>query len=164
MDAVLTIDHSQDAAAPDPDLPPQEAIRVSAVVVRNSEGQVLTVRKSGTERFMLPGGKPELGESPLETAVRECGEELGVEFWPEDLRALGTFEAAAANEPGRRVIGEVFLHDAAPAAIEAAPSAEIAELRWLCPSTEPLPQDLAPLLSDAILPALQTETGVTCRR
>lgn len=172
MDAVLTTDHPHQAAGgrlrPPAALaapaggdaePDQESIRVSAVVIRGSDGRVLTVRKSGTDRFMLPGGKPELGETPVQTAVRECSEELSVELWPEDLRELGTFQAAAANEPGRLVTGEVFLHDAAPVAVDAAPAAEIAELRWLCPAAEPLPQDLAPLLVEEILPALRAEAA-----
>jgi len=46
-------------------------IRVSAVVLRNAAGEVLTVRKRNTSRFMLPGGKPDPGETPAETAVRE---------------------------------------------------------------------------------------------
>ncbi|GAA1172260.1 NUDIX hydrolase [Nesterenkonia xinjiangensis] len=170
MDVVLTTDHALEAAPESPVLPAaltasdavqleQGTIHVSAVVIRNSGGEVLTVRKSGTDRFMLPGGKPVPGETPVQTAVRECEEELGVELWPEDLRALGTFQAVAANEPGLLVTGEVFVHDAAPAAVDAAPAAEIAELRWLCPASAPLPEDLAPLLSEEILPALQAEVA-----
>ncbi|MDH3061643.1 NUDIX domain-containing protein, partial [Gordonia alkanivorans] len=55
-------------------------IRVSAVVLRDSTGAVLTVRKRGTTRFMFPGGKPEPGESALQTAIRECREELQLEL------------------------------------------------------------------------------------
>lgn len=172
MDAVLTTEHPQDASLPRHAAPSDvaltapvpartesadDAIRVSAVVIRNTDGEVLTVRKSGTDRFMLPGGKPEPGETPVQTAVRECAEELSVELWPEDLRQLGTFHAEAANEPGRLVTGEIFLHDAVPAAVDAAPAAEIAELRWLCPAAEPMPEDLAPLLAHEVLPALKGE-------
>ncbi|MDQ4110455.1 MAG: NUDIX domain-containing protein, partial [Actinomycetota bacterium] len=39
---------------------------------------MLTVRKNGTTKFMLPGGKLEPGESAAEAAVREVAEELGV--------------------------------------------------------------------------------------
>ena len=53
-------------------------IRVAAVVFRDGEGRVLTVRKRGTERFMLPGGKPEAGEEFIDTAAREVDEELGL--------------------------------------------------------------------------------------
>ena len=49
-------------------------IHVSAVVFRDVNDKVLTVRKRGTEKFMFPGGKPELGESALDTAIREVKE------------------------------------------------------------------------------------------
>ena len=46
----------------------EKLIRVAAVVFRNAEGHVLTVRKRGTQRFMLSGGKPEPAEEPHQTA------------------------------------------------------------------------------------------------
>ncbi|MGQ3382671.1 NUDIX hydrolase [Glutamicibacter sp. TV12E] len=76
-------------------------ITVSAVIIRNVVGQVLTVRKRGTTLFMFPGGKPELGESPIDAAVREVSEELGVNLDPALLRLVGTFTAPAANEEGK---------------------------------------------------------------
>ena len=128
-----------------------EVITVSAVVLRSDDGMVLTVRKRGTARFMLPGGKPEPGEDALAAAVRECREEIGVELAPEALELVGAFRTAAANEPGYEVVGTVFTH---PAPADVAPAAEIAELRWLDPGARPLPADLAPLLAEAVLPAL----------
>ena len=62
------VDHS--------DTPAARVISVSAVVLTRPDGAVVTVRKSGTDRFMLPGGKWESGETPLECAIREIGEEL----------------------------------------------------------------------------------------
>jgi len=131
-------------------------VEVSAVVLRDGSGALLTVRKLGTHRFMLPGGKPEPGESPRETAVRECREELGVDLVPEALVHLGAFHAAAANEPGRDVEAHIFTHPAPPGV---APSAEIAELRWLDPDARPLPADLAPLLAEKVLPVIATSAG-----
>lgn len=125
-------------------------IRVSAVVLRRPTGEVLTVRKRGTHRFMLPGGKPEPGETPAQTAVREAFEEVGAVLDESRLVELGTFRAAAANEDGQEVEGTVFEH---PGVAHVAPAAEIAELRWLDPSTD-LPGDLAPLLEHRVLPLL----------
>lgn len=125
-------------------------IRVSAVVLRRPTGEVLTVRKRGTHRFMLPGGKPEPGETPAQTAVREAFEEVGAVLDESRLRELGTFRAAAANEDGQEVEGVVFEH---PGVTHVAPAGEIAELRWLDPGGE-LPDDLAPLLQERVLPVL----------
>ncbi|MFJ6679173.1 NUDIX domain-containing protein [Microbacterium sp. NPDC091382] len=112
-----------------PDDPPAPSIRVSAAVIRDDTGRLLLVRKEGTSAFMQPGGKPEAGETPAETLVRELREELGVSVGRDHLRGLGVFRADAANEPGHSVIADVFevsLEGQQPAA-----AAEIAELRWV---------------------------------
>lgn len=112
-------------------------------------GALLLVRKRGTTRFILPGGKLAPGELPRDGARREVREELGVELAPDALTELGRFSAPAANEPDRTVDATVFT-----GWLEgAAPRAEIVELRW-----HPLAADddaLAPLLRLHILPALR---------
>lgn len=117
------VDHSDSPAA--------RVISVSAVVLTRPDGAVATVRKAGTDRFMLPGGKWETGESPLECAVREIAEELGVELRPDALTRLGRFDTATANEPGYRLVSEVY---AAPVDGRQQPLAEIAEVRWVSPA------------------------------
>ncbi len=138
---------------------PMGTIRVSAVVLRDDRGAVLTVRKRGSTRFMLPGGKPDVGESAAETAVREVREELSIDLEPTALRSLGVFRAAAANEPGFDVESTVFAHPPVPVS---QPAAEIEELRWQL-LDGPYPTDLAPLLAEHILPALvqAPSTGLT---
>lgn len=103
-------------------------IRVSAAVIRDPDGRLLLVRKRGTTAFMQPGGKPEPGETADVTLSRELREELGLRVDPADLRPLGSFEAAAANEPGFVVLAEVFAADIA--AQQPRVAAEIVELRW----------------------------------
>lgn len=141
--------------------PNTPVIHVSAVVLRNTSGALLTVRKAGTSRFMLPGGKPEAGESAARTALRECSEELGVDLDPADLRELGVFRCPAANEPGHDVQATVFEH---PALVAAHPAAEIAELRWLDPTAGSMPPDLAPLLAEQVIPALKSHHARVPRR
>ncbi|WP_311567820.1 HAD hydrolase family protein [Photobacterium arenosum] len=59
-------------------------------------GQILLVRKKGTDMFISPGGKPEAGETKKECLERELSEELGVSL----VRAeyLGTFTRKSAFE------------------------------------------------------------------
>lgn len=124
-------------------------IHVSAAVIVDDAGKVLVVRKKGTTRFMQPGGKPEPGETPAQTLVRELHEELGLRLDEGDLVHLGTFVSAAANEPGHRVIAEGF--SVSIAAAEVVVQAELAELRWITPAdAETLP--LAPLSVEHLLP------------
>ncbi|WP_314322953.1 NUDIX domain-containing protein [Paenarthrobacter ilicis] len=125
-------------------------IIVSAVCVYNPDGHLLTVRKRGTDKFMHPGGKPEAGETAAQAASRELQEEVGIAVAPEDLEPLGVWLAAAANEAATDIQATVFI---APGTWDAHPSAEIAEIRWL-DLHAPLPADLAPLLTDHVLPAL----------
>jgi 8-oxo-dGTP diphosphatase len=125
-------------------------IVVSAVCVFDGAGRLLTVRKRGTDKFMHPGGKPEAGETAAETASRELEEEVGIVLAPEKLELLGTWLADAANEDATLIEATVFR---APGVWSARPSAEIAEIRWLDLAAE-LPDDLAPLLTAHVLPAL----------
>ena len=75
-------------------------VGVVGAVIRDDRGRLLTVRKRGTQRFMLPGGKPEPGEDDATALARELREELGVTVI--SARLLGRFEAEAANELGAR--------------------------------------------------------------
>lgn len=136
-------------------IPAQNQIVVAAVVFLDDGGRVLTVRKRGTSRFMLPGGKPEIGETSIQTAMREVQEELGVRLDAAALEQLGTFTAAAANEAGHTVTGTIFVHRNSPhvaAYQQLQPAAEIEELRWTDPRGDL--DDVAPLLVTQIFPAL----------
>lgn len=123
-------------------------VEVVGAVVRDGAGRLLVVRKRGTQRFMLPGGKPEPGEDDLAALARELAEELGVRLT--SARPLGVFEAPAANEPGRTVRSRPYA-----AEIEGDPAcaAEIEDLRWIDPQAPDVP--LAPVLEREILPAIR---------
>ena len=126
---------------------------VVAAVALVRDGPVLTVRKRGTERFMLVGGKLEPGESARDAALRETWEEVGLRI--ESATLLGEFHSMAANEPDHTLHSTVFWveSDAEPVA-----SAEIAEVRWT--PVRDHPDDLAPMLEHHVLPViLSTITG-----
>lgn len=114
-------------------------------------GELLTVRKTGTNRFMLPGGKLDPGEDAAHAAVREVAEELGLTLEIGDLHLLGTFDEIAANEAATRLDATIF-----SAALHGTPrvAREIAEMRWM-PIENP-PGDVAPLLARHVLPALRS--------
>jgi len=129
---------------------------VTAAFCLVRDGQLLTVRKAGSSRFMLPGGKIDPGESPREAAVREVMEEVGVDVCGQGS-ALGRFHDVAANEPDSWVDATVFVTDLEPSHAPT-PLAEIAEQRWLALDDD-LPSDLAPLLRNHVVPALRAHLG-----
>jgi 8-oxo-dGTP pyrophosphatase MutT (NUDIX family) len=130
-------------------------IAICAALVVDRAGRMLLVRKRGTSAFLQPGGKPEPGESPVQTIARELEEELGLRLSSDRFVALGTFEELAANEPDHRVTGHAFhveLTDAEASA--AAVAAEIEEARWAS-VTEAESLDLAPLTRSYFVPLMQ---------
>ncbi|WP_150462851.1 NUDIX hydrolase [Nesterenkonia ebinurensis] len=136
----------------------QKTVTVAAVIILDRSHRVLTVRKRGTQRFMQPGGKPEPGESAPQTALREVAEEIGLTIAPYQLTDMGEFTAPAANESDTTVVCRNFLvkyDDAATDLLnQLQPAAEIAQLRWI-PLAELAPaEDLAPLLTDQVAPAV----------
>lgn len=124
-----------------------DAIVVSAVVLADADGHVLTVRNRGTASFMHPGGKPEPGETPEQCAIREVEEELALVLAPDRLELVAVHRTAAANEAGRALVASVFSHPhlSARSRPQVTPAAEIEEVRWLDPAAA-LPEDAAPLL------------------
>lgn len=63
----------------DPEAPPANSLVPSAnAVVVNDEGALLLIHRSDNDNWALPGGAMDLGESLVETAVRETREETGI--------------------------------------------------------------------------------------
>lgn len=128
-----------------------QTLHIAAACLIDAHGRLLTVRKRGTTKFMLPGGKREPGEAPLDAVRREVFEELELHLEAVALQLLGKFQAVAANELDTRVQAHIYT---ARIDREVAPAAELEELSWLNPADE-LPANLAPLLRDEVIPALR---------
>jgi 8-oxo-dGTP diphosphatase len=132
----------------------EKTINVVAALIRDRDGRVLLVRKRGTAAFMQPGGKRDAGESDVAALAREIGEELGCRVDENSARALGVFDADAANEPGYLVRAAVYAVDVEGTI---APQAEIDQVLWVDPRALPdLP--LAPLTRDHVLPLARTRS------
>lgn len=130
---------------------PDRTIRVSAAVITDRAGRLLLVRKAGTTAFMQPGGKPESGESAAATLIRELAEEIGVRVTEDDLTSLGEFAAPAANEPGFRVVADVFRVDIGSQ--QPVTDAEIEAHRWV-DATDSADIEIAPLAAAYFLPTV----------
>lgn len=127
-------------------------IEISSVILLDPDGRLLLVRKRGTTSFIQPGGKPEAGEQPLDAAVREVAEELGLRLAPQRLAFIGRYDEQAANEPDHRVAAHAFTARLSAAEAAAAQhAAEIEEARWVTIS-EAEKLTLAPLTRHHFLP------------
>jgi 8-oxo-dGTP pyrophosphatase MutT (NUDIX family) len=91
--------------------------------------RLLVARNAGRDRFYLPGGKREPGESDLETLVRELEEELTVVVDPGTAAYVGTFEALADARTDGLVV-RLTCYTASHAGPFAA-SREIDEITWI---------------------------------
>ena len=92
-------------------------------------GQLLSTRSHGRDRYYIPGGKREAGETDTETLLREISEELTVALDPASLEYAGTWEAPAHGHPtGVHVRMTCYR---ASYTGELRPAAEIAEVVWL---------------------------------
>jgi 8-oxo-dGTP pyrophosphatase MutT (NUDIX family) len=129
--------------------PAPRRIHVAAAIVTDTAGRAIVVRKQGTTGFMQPGGKIERGESALATLIRELREELGLEVDVDATEFLGSYEAAALNEPGQTVRAEVF---ALVTDADLTPAAEIDAVYWLESPDDTDSVELAPLTLDVMLP------------
>jgi 8-oxo-dGTP pyrophosphatase MutT (NUDIX family) len=96
------------------------------------ERRLLCARNAGRERFYLPGGKREPGESDLETLVREIAEELTVTLDPDTAAYVGTFEALADGRSDGLVV-RLTCYTARHVGTFS-PSREIDELAWMTAS------------------------------
>jgi 8-oxo-dGTP diphosphatase len=94
------------------------------------DGQLLSTRSRGKDRYYLPGGKREPGETDAQTLLREIQEELTVALDPASLVYAGTFEAPAHGHPAG-VFVRMTCYWAPRYTGTLQPAAEIEEVVWL---------------------------------
>lgn len=127
-------------------------LTLSALVIRDDSNRLLLVRKRGTGKFMQPGGKLEPGEGFAAAAVRELEEELGIRVSESDLEDLGGWYGPAANEARTYIDVRLF---ACSIGKDPVPAAEIEETLWLSLDEAGARDDLAPLLTEHVIPLLR---------
>ena len=113
--------------------PTRPFLAVSAAIYR--DGRILLVRRTrdpGRDRFSLPGGVVEAGETLAEAVAREVMEETGLTVEP--VRLAGHREAIVRDADRRVERHFVILAFACRWRVgEARPSDEVAEARWVKP-------------------------------
>lgn len=90
---------------------------------------ILSTRSFGKDKFYIPGGKREQGETDAEALCREIKEELSVDLIIDTLRFVGEFQAQAHGHPnGKMVKMTCYMADYSG---ELAAASEIEEFKWL---------------------------------
>ncbi len=97
--------------------------------VLQKDGRTLSVRTHGRDRFYLPGGKIDAGETPIIALKREIREELGVDLLPETITEIGVFSGQGHNLPDDTQVHMTCFRADYAGTLE--PAREIAEMRWL---------------------------------
>ena len=140
------IDYFDDPAAPKAN----SMVPSANAVVVNDAGEILLIRRSDNDNWALPGGAMDLGESLVDTAVRETLEETGVRVEVTGLVGIYTDPRhvilSTSNGEARQEFSVVFT--ARPVSGEPTPSDESREVRWTA-------QD--------VLPSLQMDRSMRMR-
>lgn len=64
----------------DPQAPRANTIKVAvSALVRNERGQILMIHRTDNDKYSIPGGGMEVGETPAQAVVREVEEETGID-------------------------------------------------------------------------------------
>ena len=93
------------------------------------DGKILSTRSKGKDKYYIPGGKREAGESDIGTLVREVREELCVDIIESSAKLYGVFEAQAHGK-AEGVIVKMTCYTAEFTG-ELKADSEIAEIVWL---------------------------------
>ena len=110
------------------------------------EGQLLSTRSQGKNRYYIPGGKREPGETDRQTLLREIKEELTMDLEPANLVLMGVFTGPAHGQP-EGVLVQMTCY-AARYTGQLQPAAEIAEVVWLTYRHRPVVSPVDQLIFD----------------
>ena len=91
--------------------------------------QILSTRSRGKDKYYIPGGKREAGETDAEALCREIKEELSVDLELASLQNVGSFEAQAHGHPDGTMVRMTCYTAGFTGTLQAA--TEIEEIKWL---------------------------------
>jgi 8-oxo-dGTP pyrophosphatase MutT (NUDIX family) len=98
-------------------------------LIKIKDGQVLSTKSKGKNRYYFPRGKRELGESDEQTLIREIREELSVEIIPNSYKYIGTFKAQSDGMKDGIIVKMTCYSADFNGVLK--PNNEIEEIKWL---------------------------------
>jgi 8-oxo-dGTP pyrophosphatase MutT (NUDIX family) len=91
--------------------------------------KILSTRSYNKDKYYIPGGKRESGETDEQALCREIKEELSVDLHPGTLQLIGIFQAQAHGHPEGTLVKMTCYSATYTGILQAA--AEIEEIIWL---------------------------------
>ncbi|GAB2972244.1 NUDIX hydrolase [Saccharothrix stipae] len=119
----------------DPNAPKPNSIRVAvSAIVQDPTGRLLMIRRTDNDKYAIPGGGQDVGETLTQAVVREVEEETGVHV--EVTALVGLYSnpnhvIAYGNGEVRQEFSICFR--AQPLGGELRPSSESKEVHWIEP-------------------------------
>lgn len=92
------------------------------------DNRILLTKSFGKDKFYIPGGKREVGETDAQALSREVREELSVTVDSGSLSFMGIFEAQAHGQPEGVLVKMTCYASQYSGELQA--SAEIEAIRW----------------------------------
>lgn len=124
-----TIDPNHSLNSIDYYIEPSDQVIDKLAWIHIVDGRILMTRTENREKYYIPGGKREPGESDGTALLREIREELSVKINIQNLFFVGIFEAQAdGHKPG--ILVRMTCYSASYKG-ELQPASEIAEMVWL---------------------------------
>jgi 8-oxo-dGTP diphosphatase len=103
------------------------------IAVRNPKGHLLLVCRCDIGAWELPGGRVDVGENAVDTAVRETAEEAGIRVHVTGLVGLFTDPDHLVSSPGGEVRQQfvVLLHGRAEGGVPRGDLSETSAAAWV---------------------------------
>ena len=93
------------------------------------DNRILLTRSYGKDKYYIPGGKRERGETDEQALIREISEELSVTIDESSLQSVGIFQAQAHGQPEGVFVKMTCYSAGYTGEIKA--SSEIESIKWL---------------------------------
>lgn len=97
-------------------------------LIEIKDRKILETKSKGKDKWYIPGGKREEGESDEQALIREIKEELNVEINPATIVHYGTFEAQAHGKLEGTMVRMTCYQGEYEG--ELMPSAEVEQMEW----------------------------------
>ena len=109
---------------------------------------ILSTKSYGKDKYYIPGGKREAGETDEQALLREISEELSVTIDSKTMKYIGTFEAQAHGH-AEGIIVKMTCYSGEYSG-ELKVNAEIEEMKWLNYSDKDKVSEVDKLIFDSL--------------